>query len=87
MMPPLPHQAINNDDAATTAFSADGAHHDVSSGMMPTQQQDDPSTLSIPAQPSSLINNNTFMTKCWPTSSRIASDIFHATSSASSTPT
>ena len=27
------------------------------------------------------------MTKCWPTSSRIASDIFHATSSASSTPT
>eukprot|EP00984_Skeletonema_dohrnii_P031304 scaffold23620_cov72-Skeletonema_dohrnii-CCMP3373.AAC.1 len=51
-----------------------------------TQQQDDPSTSSIPAQPSSM-NNNTFMTKCWPTSSRIASDIFHATSSASSTPT
>jgi len=76
--------AINNDAAAA---SADGAHH-VSSGMMPTQQQDDdPSTLSIPAQPSSLINSNTFMTKCWPTSSRIASDIFHATSSASSTPT
>eukprot|EP00985_Skeletonema_marinoi_P008402 scaffold3790_cov103-Skeletonema_marinoi.AAC.1 len=76
--------AINNDAAATA--SADGAHH-VSSGIMPTTQQQDPSTLSIPAQPSSLINNNTFMTKCWPTSSRIASDIFHATSSASSTPT
>eukprot|EP00985_Skeletonema_marinoi_P029691 scaffold28665_cov73-Skeletonema_marinoi.AAC.2 len=55
--------------------------------MMPTTQQDDPSTSSNAAQPSSLINNNTFMTKCWPTSSRIASDIFHATSSASSTPT
>eukprot|EP00984_Skeletonema_dohrnii_P018256 scaffold8492_cov67-Skeletonema_dohrnii-CCMP3373.AAC.2 len=53
--------------------------------MMPTQQQD-PSTSSNAAQPSSM-NNNTFMTKCWPTSSRIASDIFHATSSASSTPT
>eukprot|EP00985_Skeletonema_marinoi_P026071 scaffold19846_cov76-Skeletonema_marinoi.AAC.1 len=75
--------AINNDAAAA---SADGAHH-VSSGMMPTTQQQDPSTLSNAAQPSSLINNNTFMTKCWPTSSRIASDIFHATSSASSTPT
>eukprot|EP00985_Skeletonema_marinoi_P006960 scaffold3041_cov127-Skeletonema_marinoi.AAC.1 len=56
--------------------------------MMPTaQQQDDPSTSSNAAQPTSLINNNTFMTKCWPTSSRIASDIFHATSAVSSTPT
>eukprot|EP00985_Skeletonema_marinoi_P020057 scaffold11740_cov123-Skeletonema_marinoi.AAC.1 len=56
--------------------------------MMPTaQQQDDPSTSSNAAQPSSSMNKNTFMTKCWPTSSRIASDIFHATSSASSTPT
>eukprot|EP00984_Skeletonema_dohrnii_P017541 scaffold8007_cov78-Skeletonema_dohrnii-CCMP3373.AAC.5 len=54
--------------------------------MMPTTQQD-PSTSSIPPQPSSSMNNNTLMTKCWPTSSRIASDIFHATSSASSTPT
>eukprot|EP00985_Skeletonema_marinoi_P004569 scaffold1980_cov86-Skeletonema_marinoi.AAC.5 len=47
------------------------------------------SIKSNAAQPTSLINNNTFMTKCWPTSSsRIASDIFHATSSsASSTPT
>eukprot|EP00984_Skeletonema_dohrnii_P004223 scaffold1490_cov121-Skeletonema_dohrnii-CCMP3373.AAC.6 len=67
--------AAINDAAA----ASDGAHH-VSSGMMPTTKQD-PSTSSIPA------NNNTFMTKCWPTSSRIASDIFHATSSASSTPT